>query len=161
MSHAIEWCGFAGGWLLVAGPVYQAARELADEEFDRDAIAAASASLTPRRSVSVWWWLLPPVAYMLRRRRLEAQRRELLEVLDAQQLERLMHYRQTAVGWLYVAAGAFLIAIKETAELREALEWPHWVGWSLVIVMAGLSAANTVLRTRRRERILERAAAGP
>ena len=154
MSAAFEWCGFAGAWLLVAGPIYQAAVELEDEEFDRDELAAASRELSPQPRVSTWWWLVPPVAYVLRRRRSERQRREMLELIDAAQLERLMHFSQTAAGWLYVAAGASLLAIKETAELREAYEWPGWVVVAIVAAMLLLSAANTTYRLHRRDLIL-------
>ena len=38
LDYLIAICGFVGGWLLVAGPVWQAALELAEEEIDQEAI---------------------------------------------------------------------------------------------------------------------------
>lgn len=157
MSAALSWCGFAGAWLLVAGPVYQAAVELEEEDFDRDELVAASERIDPGPRVSPWWWLLPPVAYLKRRRRTEAQRQLMLRDMEADQVERLMHFGQTAIGWLYVAAGAFLIAVKETFDLREAYEWPDAAAWGLIVLMPALSAVNTAVRLRRRDAILARA----
>jgi len=63
MHGAILWCGFVGAWLLVAGPVYQAALELDAEEVARDALENAANRLPPTPQPSVWWWLIPPVGY--------------------------------------------------------------------------------------------------
>ncbi len=38
MHALIAWAGFLGAWLLFAGPIYQAARELTDQQLDRDEI---------------------------------------------------------------------------------------------------------------------------
>jgi hypothetical protein len=40
MNQVIAWVGFLGAWLLVAGPLYQGALELREEEVDREGIAA-------------------------------------------------------------------------------------------------------------------------
>ena len=47
MEYVIAICGLVGGWLLVAGPVWQAAIELREEELDMAAIEAVKSSLTP------------------------------------------------------------------------------------------------------------------
>ncbi len=160
MSEVIAWSGFVGGWLLVAGPVYQAAIELADEDFERSDLEAAHASIDSPPRASGWWWLLPPVAYALRRRRARATRHALLHVLEPDQLERLMHFSETATAWLFVASGASLIATKETWDLHETYEWPTWVFWALTVVMVAFCASNTVVRVRRRRDILRQARAG-
>ena len=36
MHELILWSGFFGAWLLVAGPLYQAALELSEEDISRD-----------------------------------------------------------------------------------------------------------------------------
>src|ERR1700727_150478 len=46
MNQVIAWAAFLGAWLLVAGPLYQGAIELHEEDIDRDAIDAALAQLT-------------------------------------------------------------------------------------------------------------------
>jgi hypothetical protein len=156
MSHAIAWSGFVGAWLLVAGPIYQAAIELEDEELERDELEGALASVEPPR-FSAWWLLFPPAAFVQRLRRTRARRRAVMHVLTRTQLEQLMHFSETASAWLFVASGACLIAAKETWELREAYEWPTSVFWVLVVVMIAVCSANTALRVRRRDDILRQA----
>lgn len=50
MNLVIAWTGFLGAWLLVAGPLYQGALELAEEELDREAVQASAASSSPGSS---------------------------------------------------------------------------------------------------------------
>jgi hypothetical protein len=45
VPHVIAWCGFLGAWLLVAGPLDQAVREVEDNEFERDAITEAASQV--------------------------------------------------------------------------------------------------------------------
>ena len=45
MDYVIAICGFVGGWLLVAGPVWQAAIELREEEIDQEAIEAVKSTI--------------------------------------------------------------------------------------------------------------------
>ena len=161
MPHAIAWCGFLGAWLLVAGPIYQAALELAGEEFERSDLERAR-DLTPAPPpVSRWWLLLPPVAFLLHRRRHHQQRDALMDVLTRAQLEQLMHFSEVATAWLFVACGASLIAVKETWELHETYEWSVGVFVALVVVMIIVCAANTALRVQRREDILARGSTPP
>ena len=54
MHGAILWCGFVGAWLLVAGPVYQAALELDAEEVARDALENAANQLPPSARPLAW-----------------------------------------------------------------------------------------------------------
>ncbi|HEY7621493.1 MAG TPA: hypothetical protein VH834_17070 [Solirubrobacteraceae bacterium] len=157
MPQLIAWCGFLGAWLLVAGPIYQAAIELEDEDFQREDFERAVANVPPPPRISRWWLLVPPVAYVLRARRDRAHKDALLKILTPVQLEQLFHLRETAAGWMFVASGAALIAAKETWELREEYEWPTWVFWALVAVMLAVSVAHTALRVQRRQDIVRRA----
>jgi hypothetical protein len=143
----IAWCGFAGAWLLVAGPLMQAALELREEDAQTEQIEATSERLrTDFPEVSRWWWLLPPVHYWLQRRRSKRFREAVMRELTPEQLGGLLSFLNTATGWLFVAGGAALIAVKETWELVEVQHWSHPVFWVLVVVMVGVCAGNAVAR---------------
>jgi hypothetical protein len=49
MDQVMAWAGFLGAWLLVAGPLYQGALELLEEDVDREGMQASIADL-PRLS---------------------------------------------------------------------------------------------------------------
>jgi hypothetical protein len=157
VSHAIDWCGFAGAWLLVAGPVYQAAIELSDEEFERSDMQRALDTTPAPEPISTWWLLLPPVAYALHVRRRRRWRRALVGVLTRGELERLVHFSETATAWLFVASGAALLAVKETWALHDAYAWPPAAFIAVVVTMVIACVANTTVRFRRRQAILEQA----
>ena len=150
MHELIAWCGFLGGWLLVAGPVFQAALELAEEGFERDAVAGARSRAQDRvEAVSPWWWLLPPVGYYLARRRADRVRDAALRELDPDQRASVTSFMNKANGWIYVALGGSLIATKETWELCEAHEWSAAVFWVLAPSMALLCASSAAARMAR------------
>ena len=153
MSSVIAWSAFAGAWLLVAGPVYQAALELTAEEVERDAIDAAKNRVEVPRT-SAWWWLLPPVGYVLSRRRHRAYRVSVMTSLTRKQLEQLVRFADKANGWIFIALGAFLVAIADTWQIRELYHWPLWVYILLVAVMMFASAFNTAIRMKRSHDIL-------
>jgi hypothetical protein len=144
----IAWCGFAGAWLLFAGPVYQAALELREYDEAQEAIATASRSVPPPNRPSPLWWLIPPVGYILQRRAAGQYRQAVTAALSAEDREVMVEFSNKAMGWLLVAAGALLIAVKETWELREHYEWSVAVFWVLVVVMPVLGASYTALRIR-------------
>jgi hypothetical protein len=50
MDYVIAISGFLGAWLLVAGPVYQAALEVKEQQTDRDKIDAVAHVLTAGRN---------------------------------------------------------------------------------------------------------------
>jgi len=157
MTGLIAWCGFFGAWLLVAGPIFQAAVELHDEDVARDEFEAASKAVVPRYPpASPWWWLLPPVAYYLWRKRSDRFRRAVMTQLGPEVLEQFISFINKATGWLYVAAGASLIAVKETWELAEHEEWHHWVFWVLIVFMALVAVGNAAFRMFRAQRVLEK-----
>lgn len=55
MDHLIAWCGFLGAWLLVAGPLHQATRELEEEEIERDDLARIAIKETWELRESYGW----------------------------------------------------------------------------------------------------------
>jgi hypothetical protein len=156
MHELISWCGFFGAWLLVAGPLYQAALELQEQEIQRDDIEAASKGVPQPPPVSPWWWLLPPVKYMLERRRDRAFREDFLHTLTPRQVEALINYLNKATGWLAVGAGGLLLAVKETGELVEYHEhWPQWLFWVLAPAMLLVAGAFVSVRTRRSNELIQ------
>ena len=135
MTEFVDWCAFFGAWLLFAGPVYQAQLELDAEgrelgEF-RDDLHAIELPSSPSR----WWWLIPPIGWVRRRLHAREVRAQLRESLSEEQAARMMHFKETATGWMLVAGGACLIGIAETWNLREAYAWPQLVFWLLAAVM--------------------------
>lgn len=154
MHDVIAWSGFLGAWLLVAGPLFQAAVEL-DEQGDRRAglgEAVRQAGRQPR--LSPWWWLLPPVAYVKQYRRQREYRRQVFQALTPEQVEGFVEFSSVATGWSMVAAGAFFIAVKETYEVVELYEWPLWLFVALLVVMLAVCAANTVVRIRQAHQLV-------
>ena len=131
---------FVGAWLLVAGPLDQAVRELEEEDFERESLTRAAAHVGPLSPVSSWWLLVPPVYYVLHRRRNNAYRRQVAEAMTGEELAEFAHLRDVFGAWAW--------------ELREAYEWPRWSFWALVAAMLLLCAARTATRTRRRQRAL-------
>ena len=130
LSTLIAWCGFVGSWLLVAGPLDQAVRELREEDFEREAFLRASEHVEAPPSVSRRWALLPPAYVVLMRRRSNTYRRLVAKEMDSKDLTSLAHLRDVAATWIYVAAGASLIAVTQAWVLREEYEWPRWAFWA-------------------------------
>jgi hypothetical protein len=147
LDYVIAICGFAGGWLLVAGPVWQAAIELRDEEIDQEAIEAVKSTIEVPAPVNVWWWLLPPVAYVLQRRRRREYQEKFNAALEPEQLKQTTSFFNKANGWVIVAIGGFLIAVKETWALVETFHWPVWVFWILFVLMPIIALSSAVRKT--------------
>lgn len=149
MELFIHLAGFLGAWLLVAGPLFQAAVELRDEQVDREAFTRATDATPTPQKVSPWWWLLPPVAYVKSRRRSSAHRDAVLAALEPEQRAQLVGFMNKAHGWLAVAGGAFLIALKETWELVHLVELPDWVfGVAVVALAIGVFASTSATLAR-------------
>lgn len=151
MTHFFDWCGFLGAWLLVAGPLAQATRELQEEDIERDDLARAAAMLPKPPPVPAWWLLLPPAYYWLRRRRTRAWRQAVLEAMPSDKAHAFRGFREKADAWLFVASGAALLALKETWTVRETHGWPAVAFWLLTALMGCLCVANTLARLRRRK----------
>lgn len=154
MELFIHLVGFVGGWLLVAGPLYQATIELRDEEFDQEAFERSSqgAAVPPR--MSPWWWLLPPVAYVKAQRRRKASRDAIFAGLTIAQRQQFVGFMNKAHGWFAVASGAFCIALKETWELVELLHVPVWSFWVAVVVLFIGVIVNTAVQQARSEAMI-------
>ena len=146
MNQVIAWAGFLGAWLLVAGPLYQGALELREEEVDREGIEATTASIRRPDPPSPWWWLFPPVMYLIRRHRNNAFRMAAMAQLTQAQRDQFTSFINKATGWFTVAGGAALLAAGETWQLVEHYDWPVWLFWLLMIVMLGVSVLNTAAR---------------
>jgi len=69
MPHLIAWCGFLGAWLLVAGPLDQAVREIEDAGFAHEVLEEAKGRVEEPPLVSCWWLSLPSIWWLLNRRR--------------------------------------------------------------------------------------------
>lgn len=116
MEYVIAVCGFLGGWLLFAGPIWQATIELQEEELDQDAFHRVQKAIPPSDPVSRWWLILPPVYWVKLRRRSSEYRTAVMKALPDEQVEQTINFLNKANGWFIVAGGAFLIAVKETWE---------------------------------------------
>ncbi len=149
MENLINWCGFFGAWLLVAGPLAQGAKELAEEKLERDELVEAAAKVDRPESISIWWWLLPPVYYLKSRQQSNQYKDAVINELSVEAAQSFRSFRDKANGWLAVSMGGLLIATKETWELIHGYEWPEAVFWPLLIFMALIALLNTVMRARR------------
>lgn len=148
----MAWCGFFGAWLLVAGPLDQAVRELEDQDFEHAAIRRAKEKVGEPPEVSSWWMLLPPVWWVMRQRRDRKYHHEVGRAMEDEEVAAYFSYRDVAGAWIYVAAGAALIGVESTWGLRESYEWPEWIWAALVIVAVLTCGATTKLRRHRRHR---------
>src|SRR3954470_13431195 len=146
MDAFIHWAGFAGAWLLVAGPLLQGAIELRDEEMDREGFERVRTDVELLPPVSRWWWLLPPVAYYKNKKRSDAFRAATMGVLTVEQRQQFVGFTNKAAGWFTVAGGAFLIFLKEAWELAELYEAPIWLYVVVVVALAIAAVANTIMR---------------
>ena len=156
MEYLIVACGALGAWLLVAGPLYQAALELGEQELDREEMGRVMEGIDVPARVSPWWWLLPPVAYILQQRQQRVHRQAVLDALGPEQLEQSVNFVNKASGWMIVASGAFLIAVKETYELIELLHLHVAVFWILVVLLPVLCVSFVVAQVRRTAKMLKK-----
>jgi hypothetical protein len=157
MYQVIGWIGFLGAWLLVAGPLYQGALELREQEIDREGIEASTASIPRPQSPSPWWWLFPPAFYVISNRRGKAYRAAVLAQLSPEHRHQFTTFISKATGWFAVAIGATLLAIDQTWSAVERQHWPVWVFGVLIVVPLGLSVSNTAYQMSQAE---QRAEAG-
>jgi hypothetical protein len=153
MNQGIIWAGFFGAWLLVAGPLYQGALELAEEDVDRDEIEATWTKVARPEPPSPWWWLFPPGMYLISRRRGKQFRDDVLAQLTPLQREQFTRFMNKAAGWFTVAAGATLLAADQTWRVTERYGWPVWTFWVLMIGMLGAAVLNTSVRMIRNDRV--------
>jgi hypothetical protein len=164
MNPVAAWAGFLGAWLLVAGPLYQGALELLEQDIDREGIDASIARIPRPESPSAWWWLLPPIMYLIRRYRSNAFRHAAMAQLTQAQRDQSNVFINKATGWFTVAVGAALLAAEQTWQVVDRQHWPAWLFWILIILMLGVSVLNTALRLirgRAAESVAQRADEDP
>lgn len=134
---------------MVLGPLNQGIREVQEEEFERDALMRAVRQVEVPDPVSVWWLALPPVYVVLRRRRNHVYKHRVRDAMSPEDLQAFAHLRDVAGAWFLVAAGASLIAVKETWELVEVHQWAEWIFWVLLGILLVVAVAVVVVRIRR------------
>ncbi|HCS57466.1 MAG TPA: hypothetical protein DIW80_09735 [Gordonia polyisoprenivorans] len=144
--------GALGAWLLVAGPLYQAATELRDQGLTQR--RALPDTIAPSQPISPWWWLIPPVAYWRHHRERTRIKREVIGVMSTEEVQRMLAFSNTALGWLLVAAGATCIAIKETWEFVHMADWPPVMTWVIIVLAAAVAVGNAAMQTARTSHIL-------
>jgi hypothetical protein len=147
----VNFLGFLGAWLLVAGPLYQGSIELREQQIDRAGFEAAAQTVPFPARPSQWWWILPPVMLALRRRRTSIYWRRVRASLTPEQQIEFTRLTRKAAGWFTVSGGAFLIALKETWELSETLELHFFgflIGLVLMLILA-IGGAKVSARSRR------------
>jgi hypothetical protein len=149
----MQWLSFVGSWLLVVGPLYQAALELRDHEMTGERFSRLASNVPRPDPVSVWWWLVPPVRILLVRSRSQAYLRRLVTELHGEDLRDALGFWEKSVAWLIVAAGATLLATKETL-IIVPLPWFAGLG---VAALLDLACLGFVIRQlRRRGRLVRR-----
>ncbi|MES2169427.1 MAG: hypothetical protein V4479_01710 [Actinomycetota bacterium] len=154
MEYVVTISGFLGAWLLVGGPIYQAALELKEQEIDREAIDATTHDIPKPPPISAWWWLLPPVAYVLNARRNEKHRQAVFAAMKPEHIKQTVVFLDKARGWFIVAGGAFFIAVKETWELIHLLDWHVATFWVLVVILPFAAVAYTAISLSRSQKML-------
>jgi hypothetical protein len=128
------WAGTIGAWLLVAGPLFQGSLELWE-------LARSGPAWPDRKRVDRALWLVPAVFYLVQRRRLQRMSVAGNELPDS--------FSNRATGWFAVAAGAFLVALKETWDLAEHAELAVPTYWAVVVLALLVSQANVTVRMLR------------
>lgn len=154
METIILWISFIGAWLLFAGPIYQAALELQDEEIEIDRIRAAGAKVAKPNRVPVWWWILPPIKVLKEWKHRHDYQHRYLKALSPEDVEALVAFRSKASAWLFVAVGGLCIASKETFELTHHLGWSSFSFAILIVVMFFASLLNLIWRVRKAEKLV-------
>lgn len=153
MNEFFLWLGFVGSWFLFAGPIYQAALELQDEDIEIDRIRAAGSKIQREPKVSSWWWLLPPIKFYKEFQRGRRSRLRIFEFLSPEDVAAMVSFNSKASAWLFVAFGGLCIASKETYELAHHNEWSSVLVFLLIVGMFVISIMNLVYRLRRTENI--------
>ncbi len=154
MEVVMSWLEFIGAWLLFAGPIYQAALELQDEDIEIDRIRLAGAKIKKAAQVSLWWWLLPPAKIYMERKRSHKYWARYIKTLPNNEVEALVSYRSKANAWLFITVGGFCIAISQSYGLAKENDWNNYILAALIVVMFVLSILNLITRLRRAKRIV-------
>lgn len=140
----------AGAWLLFAGPLVQAAFELREESVHQRTLVAPARA----RELSPWWWLLPPVAIARHLVARHAFRRQQIASISKEELRTNLVFANKATGWLLVAGGALLIAVKETWGAGAELGVPEILRWVAVVGLACAVFLGAALQMARNGHLL-------
>jgi hypothetical protein len=152
MALFVKVCGFIGAWLFFVGPVYQSVQELREEARALEEHRGPWKELEPEKRSSAWWWLLPPVKVVLAWRERAQQRKRLLASLTPSEMSAVVALIKKAEGWLLVAGGGLLAAIKETHQVVVDLSAPLWVLWATVALMVLLAGSYAAAGAAQREK---------
>lgn len=153
MDLLISVVGLFGAWLLLAGSIYQAVLELRAHELAVERLQEVGALARTQR-VSGWWWLFPPLKLYLERRRATAKKEVYFNALSVVEFESLVSFLNKTTGWLCVALGGLMIAIKETHQFchdRHVGEIAFALG---VGALAGLCVLFTRVRVTSSDQLL-------
>jgi hypothetical protein len=161
MHAVVAVASFVGAWLLVVGPIYQAALELRAQDIAEERIREVGRSLTPPPPITRWWWLVPPVMLYLLRRRIVEYRLQYFQALSLEDAKAMLVYFSKATAWMMVASGGILTAFSATWSLTECFHLGPIVFAALVVVLLGASIAYPSASVHRSDRILERKAGDP
>jgi hypothetical protein len=142
VPFVLSFFGFVGAWLLFLGPVYQASLELRAHRYAMEKMKSLD-DLAPPPRLSSWWWVLFPVKLLLERRQVAAYREACIEALTVDDLAALLALRNAATGWICVAAGGLLLAVKETSQCCGVLH----LGLAVFVAVALGMAAGCALAT--------------
>ena len=124
MDSLVDWVGFAGVWLLFAGPLFQANVELDAEAEAMNRMREAGTS-GPRPTRSRWWWLFPPArAFQVAEQR-RVKEQAIIEAMLPEDQDSVKRYLRTARGWMLVGLGAWLIAVHHTFGFGQERGWPR------------------------------------
>jgi hypothetical protein len=151
--------GTIGAWLLVAGPMYQAAIELQEQAVDQEIFDQAESTVPPPPKISNWWWLLPPVAFAKQRKGQAEYRQAIMDVLGPEQMRQAITFLNKATGWILVAVGAFLLAVAESWNLTVEFGWAWWSFIIIVLVALAGCIFHTVARIRGTSAMMKKAEA--
>jgi hypothetical protein len=147
-------CRFLGSWLLVAGPILQAALELQGLDFELSKVRQQMRDAAPAK-VSPLWWLLPPIKLVLERRYLREARDRMVQALSYEEFEGLLEFTNKATGWLYVAGGGLLLAISATDEVVGHFHWPWWALVAGCVALLVVASFNMRVRLRKTRTMLD------
>jgi len=153
METFFEWLAFIGAWLLFAGPIYQAALKLQDEDIEFDRIRAAGSKIERPPKVSSWWWILPPIKFYKELKRGNINRQSIIKALPSEDVEAIISFNSKATAWLMVAVGGLCVACQESYTLTQHNKWNNIVLLLLIVGMFGLSILNLVSRLNRAKEI--------
>lgn len=144
MQTLVVWIEFIGSWLLFAGPIYQAALELQDEDIELRRLMAAQSKIPKPTYASVWWWFFPPVKIYLDSTSRRDYRTNYIKSLSEQDIQALVSFKSKATAWLYVALGGYCLTIRATYELCHYYRWGNLGLLLLILFMTSLSVLTLI-----------------